>query len=143
MAYCLFSVLLQAKIEVYLRVLPSNSQPSPPPSFDVPFSTSHPSFLRPFPPFAFPPRPPDPSPTSSNTSSFAPAPSPPASTQPPVRAIHPPEGTQTTTPAVTSTLLPILAVTGLAPVMMLVLWLVHRKCKHNEKLVAVSFPMFK
>lgn len=132
----------QAKIEVYLRVLPSNSAPSPPSSFDVPFSTSHPSFHRPFPPFAFPPRPPDPSPATSNTSSIAPAPTPASTTQPPIRAIHPPEGAQTTTSAVTSTLLPILAVTGLAPVLMLVLWLVHRKCKHNEKLVAVNIFSF-
>lgn len=69
-------LFLQAKIEVYLRVLPSNSPPSAPPSFEVPFSTSHPSFLRPFPPFAFPPRPPDPSPRPSPPSIRRPLPLP-------------------------------------------------------------------
>ncbi|GFY37437.1 tyrosine kinase receptor Cad96Ca [Trichonephila inaurata madagascariensis] len=38
----------------------------------------------------------------------------------------------------TTTVLPILAVTGLAPLLMLLLWLLHRRCKHNEKLVALK-----
>ncbi|XP_035212652.1 tyrosine kinase receptor Cad96Ca-like isoform X2 [Stegodyphus dumicola] len=76
----------------------------------------------------------------------APTPSPPSvipssGNQPPVREVPPREGEQAGGQGgtiITSTVLPILAVTGLAPLLMLVLWFLHRRCKHNEKLVALK-----
>ncbi|XP_054724069.1 tyrosine kinase receptor Cad96Ca-like [Uloborus diversus] len=140
-----------AKIEVYIRVLESNraAPPSEPP-LDVPFPTSHP--LRPFPPFVpSAPHPAHPSPSSSRpfrrpTQGHPKTPSPTApsvsdapSDQPPVREVPPREGAPGQGAGdVTSTLLPILAVTGVAPVLMLMLWFLHRRCKHTEKLVALK-----
>ncbi|GBN81616.1 Tyrosine kinase receptor Cad96Ca [Araneus ventricosus] len=147
-----------AKIEVYVRVLEESTGgvPSVEPPLDVPFSTSRPR-LRPFPPFV--PSAPHPAhPSSSASGPFrrppakgnAPAPTPVAPSlipspgdQPPVPKVPAREGGEQAggqggSNILTTTVLPILAVTGLAPLLMLLLWLLHRRCKHNEKLVALK-----
>ncbi|GFX81541.1 tyrosine kinase receptor Cad96Ca [Trichonephila clavipes] len=146
-----------AKIEVYIRVLEANNGvPSVDPPLDVPFSTSRPR-PRPFPPFV--PSAPHPAhPSSSASGPFrhppakgnAPAPTPIAPSiipspgdQSPVPKIPSREGGEQAggqggSNILTTTVLPILAVTGLAPLLMLLLWLLHRRCKHNEKLVALK-----
>ncbi|KAG8179353.1 hypothetical protein JTE90_007625 [Oedothorax gibbosus] len=147
-----------AKIEVYVRVQePHNSAPSnKAPSLEVPFSTSRPA-PRPFPPFAphpahtaprpfrRPPLPPQPIP--SGDAAPGPTSAPPQSESQPTTGPEAVPGGQGGEKGgsgghggnvVTTTVLPILAVTCLAPLAMLLLWMLHRRCKHNEKLVALK-----
>lgn len=81
-------------------------------------------------------KPPHPSPATPSPPAV-----PAAGDLPPVRQVPPREGGDEEARQgvdMTSTWLPIVGVTGLAPVLMLLLWILHSRCKHNEKLIALK-----